>query len=80
MREVLVEVPKVLWSDIGGQEIAKQLLKEAVEWPLRHPEAFQRLGIRYALLLLREASVNVSYSVDLLEVCYYMGLQEIVRR
>lgn len=29
---------QVLWSDIGGQEEIKQRLKEAVEWPLRHPE------------------------------------------
>ncbi len=47
MREVEVEVPKVLWSDIGGQESAKQQLCEAVEWPLRHPEAFKTMGIRW---------------------------------
>ena len=35
MREVLVDVPKVLWSDIGGQDEIKQKLKEAVEWPLQ---------------------------------------------
>lgn len=29
---------QVLWSDIGGQEDIKQKLKEAVEWPLKHPE------------------------------------------
>lgn len=45
MREVQVEVPKVLWSDIGGQELIKQKLKQAVEWPLKHPEAFARMGI-----------------------------------
>ena len=28
----------MLWSDIGGQEDVKQRLKEAVEWPLQHPE------------------------------------------
>ncbi len=36
----------MLWSDIGGQESAKQALREAVEWPLQHPEAFARMGIR----------------------------------
>ncbi|KAL6072620.1 AAA+-type ATPase [Balamuthia mandrillaris] len=46
MREVVVDVPKVNWIDIGGQEDTKQKLKEAVEWPLKHPEAFQRMGIR----------------------------------
>jgi AAA family ATPase len=46
MREIMLEVPKVYWSDIGGQADIKQRLKESVEWPLQHPEAFQRLGIR----------------------------------
>ncbi|XP_052792315.1 ribosome biogenesis protein SPATA5-like [Mya arenaria] len=45
MREVQLEVPKVLWSDIGGQDQVKLKLKQAVEWPLKHPEAFIRMGI-----------------------------------
>jgi transitional endoplasmic reticulum ATPase len=45
MREVLVEIPKVKWSDVGGLEDAKQNLKEAVQWPLENPQAFTRLGI-----------------------------------
>lgn len=46
LRETVVEVPKVLWTDIGGQEEAKAALAEAVEWPLKYPEQFARLGIR----------------------------------
>ncbi|KAI9593280.1 P-loop containing nucleoside triphosphate hydrolase protein [Syncephalis fuscata] len=46
MREITVEVPTVRWTDIGGQEEIKQKLKESVEWPLQHPEAFLRLGIQ----------------------------------
>ena len=45
MREILVEVPNVNWEDIGGLESVKQLLVEAVEWPLRNAESFERLGI-----------------------------------
>ena len=45
MREVLVEVPNVRWNDIGGLHQVKQELKEAVEWPLKHPESFKRLGV-----------------------------------
>lgn len=45
LREVLVQVPNVRWSDIGGQHDLKLKLRQAVEWPLRHPEAFSRLGI-----------------------------------
>ncbi|CUS15734.1 unnamed protein product [Tuber aestivum] len=44
MREIFLETPSVRWSDIGGQEEVKQRLREAVEWPLAHPEAFSRLG------------------------------------
>ncbi len=46
MREVLVEIPNVKWKDIGGLEKLKQELKEAVEWPLKYPHAFARLGIK----------------------------------
>jgi len=46
MREVLIEVPKVRWDDIGDLEEVKQELREAVEWPLKYPEAFKRMGIR----------------------------------
>eukprot|EP01137_Pigoraptor_chileana_P036959 Opistho-2@33358 len=46
MREVAVEVPTVRWDDIGGQAETKQRLREAVEWPLRHPDAFVRMGVR----------------------------------
>ena len=46
LREVTVEVPDVSWNDIGGQADAKARLREAVEWPLTHPEAFVALGMR----------------------------------
>src|SRR5439155_94847 len=46
MREVLVEVPRVNWSDVGGLEEVKMKLREAVEMPLKDPEAFKRMGIR----------------------------------
>ena len=46
MREFLVETPDVSWSDIGGLEEVKDKLKEAVEWPLKKPEVFKRMGIR----------------------------------
>ena len=46
MREVLVEIPNVKWKDIGGLEGVKQELIEAVEWPLKNPKAFSRLGVK----------------------------------
>lgn len=45
MREVLIEMPKIKWEDIGGLEEVKQQLREAVEWPLEYPDSFKRLGI-----------------------------------
>jgi transitional endoplasmic reticulum ATPase len=46
LREVYVEVPNVRWSDIGGLEEAKQALREAVEWPLKYPELFEKANIK----------------------------------
>ncbi|MGB9787163.1 MAG: CDC48 family AAA ATPase, partial [Infirmifilum uzonense] len=45
LREVYIEVPEVHWSDIGGLDDVKQQLREAVEWPLKHPEYFKEMGI-----------------------------------
>lgn len=46
MREVLVEIPKVKWEDVGGLEDVKQMLDEMIEWPLKNPQSFERMGIR----------------------------------
>jgi AAA family ATPase len=46
IREVVLDVPKVYWDDIGGQSDIKQRLKEAVEWPLKHPEHFRKFNIK----------------------------------
>merc|ERR1719319_91634 len=45
MREVLVEVPNVTWADIGGLDDLKLKLKQAIEWPIKHPEVFARMGV-----------------------------------
>ena len=45
MREVLVETPNIKWTDIGGLESTKQELKEAVEWPIKYPASFKKIGI-----------------------------------
>ncbi|CAH9123986.1 unnamed protein product [Cuscuta epithymum] len=44
-RGVVVEIPKVSWEDIGGLQGIKKKLQQAVEWPLRHSEAFAQLGV-----------------------------------
>jgi transitional endoplasmic reticulum ATPase len=45
VREVFMEVPNVRWTDVGGLDDEKQQLKEVVEWPLKRPEPFKRIGI-----------------------------------
>ncbi|KAK4281981.1 hypothetical protein QN277_013417 [Acacia crassicarpa] len=44
MREVILEVPKVKWEDVGGQKDVKAQLMEAVEWPQKHHDALKRIG------------------------------------
>ncbi|KAL4342286.1 hypothetical protein GQ457_08G025050 [Hibiscus cannabinus] len=46
MREIILEVPKVNWEDVGGQREVKTQLMEAVEWPQKHQDAFKRIGTR----------------------------------
>lgn len=46
MREVMLELPKVQWGDVGGQARIKQQLIEAIQLPQKCPETFERLGIR----------------------------------
>jgi len=46
MREVYVEVPQVKWTEVGGLKRVKQELMESVEWPLKKPEVFNKMGIK----------------------------------
>ncbi|MFH2028491.1 MAG: CDC48 family AAA ATPase [Nanoarchaeota archaeon] len=46
LREVLIERPNVKWADVGGLDNVKQELIEAVEWPLKHPQSFTRMGVK----------------------------------
>jgi transitional endoplasmic reticulum ATPase len=48
IREVFVEVPDVKWSDVGGLDEIKEALKEAVEWPLKYAEIFQKADTKPA--------------------------------
>ncbi len=46
LREVLIQKPKVRWENIGDLEDVKQQLREVVEWPLKNPKDFEKLGIK----------------------------------
>ncbi|GAV67100.1 LOW QUALITY PROTEIN: AAA domain-containing protein, partial [Cephalotus follicularis] len=45
--EVILEVPKVNWDNVGCQREVKTQLMEAVEWPQKHQDAFKRIGTRH---------------------------------
>jgi transitional endoplasmic reticulum ATPase len=44
MREVFIENPDVKWDDVGGLEDVKRELQEAVEWPMKYPGLYDKLG------------------------------------
>lgn len=46
LREVLVEIPNVTWDDVGGLDSLKDELRESIEWPIKHKEAFDYAGVR----------------------------------
>ena len=46
MREVFIENPDVKWEDVGGLEDVKRELKESVEWPMKYPMLYEKLGHR----------------------------------
>ena len=45
LRETVVEVPNVSWEDIGGLEGVKRELQEVVQYPVEHPEKFEKFGM-----------------------------------
>src|SRR3989454_8350446 len=46
MREVFIENPDVSWDEVGGLEAVKRELEEAVEWPMKYPTLYSKLGHR----------------------------------
>merc|ERR1712072_432720 len=45
LRETVVEVPTTTWDDIGGLESVKRELQELVQYPVEHPEKFEKFGM-----------------------------------
>ena len=46
MREVYIEKPEIRWDEVGGLESVKRELQEAVEWPMKYPTLYSKLGYR----------------------------------
>lgn len=45
LRETVVENVNVTWEDIGGLDEIKTELKETVEYPVLHPDQYQKFGL-----------------------------------
>jgi len=45
LRETTVEVPNVSWDDIGGLVDVKRELQELVQYPVEHPDKFEKFGM-----------------------------------
>merc|ERR1711977_803427 len=45
LREMTVEVPNVTWADIGGLEKVKAEIRETIQYPVEHPEKFEKFGM-----------------------------------
>jgi len=45
LREVQVQIPNVSWDDVGGLDELKEELREAIEWPIKHKEAFEFVDV-----------------------------------
>ena len=48
LREIMIQAPDVSWEDVGGLDEVRAKLREGIELPLKHPDAFRRLGIEPA--------------------------------
>ena len=45
LREVQVQTPNVTWDDVGGLDALKEELREAIEWPIKHKEAYDYVNV-----------------------------------
>ena len=45
LKDIIIDIPKVKWSEIGGNKTIINKIRQSIEYPLKNPEAFKRLGI-----------------------------------
>ena len=45
LRESHVEIPDVMWKDIGGLEDTKRELQEMVRYPVDYADKFEKFGM-----------------------------------
>ena len=59
------------WRDIGGQEEVKERMKEAIEWPLKHPQVCSALSLSLPL------SPSLSPSIHTFSLSAYYSLPKV---
>lgn len=45
IRDVIIEVPKVSWKDVGGLEEVKQYFREIIEWPFKYRDIYEHIKV-----------------------------------
>ena len=45
LKDIIIDVPRVKWEEIGGNKDIIKKIRQSIEWPLKNPEIFKRLGI-----------------------------------
>ena len=45
LKDIIIDVPRVKWEEIGGNKEIINKIRQSIEWPLKNPEAFKRFGI-----------------------------------
>ena len=57
-------MPQVTWNDIGGLEAVKRELKEVVQYPVEHPEKFQKYLLLFHLVLALQHSYAARFGME----------------
>lgn len=45
LKEIIIEIPKVRWNDIGGMNEIKNSLKQIIEWPIKYSKLFSSINL-----------------------------------
>ena len=45
LQNIIIDIPKVKWEEIGGNKKIISQIRQSIEWPLKHPEIFEKLHI-----------------------------------
>jgi len=46
LREILIQIPYISWNDVGGLDEIKNELREVIELPIKHEDAFLHVGAK----------------------------------